>query len=792
MTGATKSPPDPGTTDSGIAHVYRMIFSSESLLVKIGVVILFFGISFLVKYAAERDLLPIELRLSAAALTGIALLIIGWRLRDRRAVYAQALQGGGIGILYVTTFASLRLYGLIPAAAAFPLLVAIATFSAILAVLQNSQSLALLGVSGGFLAPLLASTGSGSHIVLFGYYSLLNLSIAGVAWFRSWRTLNLVGFFFTFVIGLLWGLRFYRPEHFSSTEPFLILFFLLYTAVAVLFALRQEPNLRGLVDGTLVFATPIISFSLQAALVKPYAYGLAWSALALGTFYLALAWFLFRKQPRFMGMLTEAFLALGVVFTTLAIPLALENRWTSAAWALEGTALIWIGLRQNRFLSRWAGLLLHVGAGLYFLSPGDQATSTLPILNGHFLGIILLAMGSALAAYLYDLFRKVIPVWEHVVGTLLLAGGLLWWLFGGIGETIDFIPETYRMAGILTFLGVTALTCAMLRKRLPWNALFWPAAALLPALYLCAFVLFVESGHPGSQGCLFLWPLVLGSYYTILYWSEPDYPALLPSLHGATLWLATGLASYELAWRVDRFINGSSVWPIAASALIPALVLLVMATCSKRIHWPLAVHQTTYRTLGAGPIILFLVAWIWAANGISSGNPAPLPYLPLINPLDLMVLFSILTLGMTVRDLVVLYPNLRSDTSYSKPLAALASFTLFLWLNGILIRTVHHWGKIPFAVIPLFNSVLLQTTLSLFWSILALCAMIFATRNSQRPVWLGGAALLALVVGKLFLVDLSGTGTVARIISFVGVGILLLVIGYITPAPPKDSTEKRQ
>jgi uncharacterized membrane protein len=48
-----------------------------------------------------------------------------------------------------------------------------------------------------------------------------------------------------------------------------------------------------------------------------------------------------------------------------------------------------------------------------------------------------------------------------------------------------------------------------------------------------------------------------------------------------------------------------------------------------------------------------------------------------------------------------------------------------------------------------------------------------------------GAALLAAVVLKLLLVDLSGTGTLTRIVSFIGVGVLMLVIGYVAPLPAK-------
>jgi uncharacterized membrane protein len=113
-------------------------------------------------------------------------------------------------------------------------------------------------------------------------------------------------------------------------------------------------------------------------------------------------------------------------------------------------------------------------------------------------------------------------------------------------------------------------------------------------------------------------------------------------------------------------------------------------------------------------------------------------------------------------------------------LAALA----FVWLNAVLLRTLHQWFAIPFGIGPLMESTLVQSSLSIFWAILALAAMLVATRKRYRLPWLVGAALMAVVIAKLFLVDLSRTGSVDRIVSFVGVGLLMLVVGYFSPLPP--------
>ena len=85
-----------------------------------------------------------------------------------------------------------------------------------------------------------------------------------VALYLGLHRASLVGFVFTFLISCFWGYRYYRPELFATTEPFLVLYFLFYQAIAILYASRQATDLKGLVDGTLVFGVPVVVFAMQA------------------------------------------------------------------------------------------------------------------------------------------------------------------------------------------------------------------------------------------------------------------------------------------------------------------------------------------------------------------------------------------------------------------------------------------------------------------------------------------------------------------------------------------------
>ncbi len=322
---------------------------------------------------------------------------------------------------------------------------------------QDARALAFFGSAGGFLAPVLTSTGAGSHVQLFSYYLLLNAGILAIAWFRSWRELNLLGFAFTFVIGSLWGWQYYRPDHFATTEPFLIAFFLFYLAIPIMFALRQPPYLKGIVDGTLVFGVPLVAFALQSAMVEDMPFGAAWSAVGCAVVYLVLASSLWRFGFPTTRLLTEAFLALGVLFTSLSVPLALDGNWTAAVWSLEGAALIWVAIRQQRLYMRAFGLLLQIGAALAFILRAAEAPAEIPVLNSACIGSLLISFGGFGVGWLYHRYRDQVSRYEAPLPRVMMIWGLFWWLAAGVNEIDRFVPYNHEVSVFLLFITLTSV-----------------------------------------------------------------------------------------------------------------------------------------------------------------------------------------------------------------------------------------------------------------------------------------------------------------------------------------------
>ncbi len=784
------APSSPDMFESAL-RVVREYFTGGNTLVRAGVIVLFFGVAFLLRYLAEHTRVPIEFRLCGVAVGGIVLLMLGWRLRRQRPAYALALQGGAVGILYLTVFAGLRLYSLLPPGVAFALLAAVAIFSAALAVLQNSQAFAVLAVTGGFLAPILASTGHGSHVVLFSYFAVLNAGILLIAWFKAWRPLNLAGFVFTFLIGTAWGVLRYRPELLATSEPFLVLFFLLYLAIAILFTSRQAPELRGYVDGTLVFGTPIAAFGLQSAMLHDSRFLLAYSALAVSVLYLGLASLLHRRRRDSQRWLIEAFTALGVLFLTLAVPLALDGRWSAATWSFEGAALVWIGCRQDRRLPRAFGTFLQIAGGLIFRSDINAPHGAVPIINSVYLGGAMVTIASVFSAATLQKARERLEQYESPIAPVLFFWGLLWWLFSGLTEIQRVVPDEFDASAGLAFVAVTALVSSELSRRTRLRLARLPALWLLPGMTLYAAVAVVEVSHPLADGGWVAWPFAVAAFYFLCRRHEgPADQGLARILHVGAAWLLVALLSWEFAWAIGKAVKGGGSWPAIAWALLPASALVALVRVAKRIGgradrrgWPLEVHCETYVAVAGAGFAAYLALWSLVSNLSLSGDPFPLPFVPLLNPLDLAQLFVLLVLLRFWWHLQAARYPVYQELQGAAVVASLAALA-FIWLNAALLRTLHYWAGIPLQIEPMLRSTLVQTSLSIFWAVLALATMLAATREGSRIVWLTGAGLLTIVIGKLFIVDLSRVGTVERIVSFVVVGVLMLVVGYFSPLPP--------
>jgi uncharacterized membrane protein len=785
-------------------------------VVRLGVVVLFVGLAFLAKYAIDNSLLPPEVRLAGIAAAGIALFVTGFRLRKRQGVhhgYALTLQGAGVAVLYLTVFAAFRLYGFLPAGAAFAALALVCAFSAVIAVAQDAIALAFIGFAGGFAAPLLVSTGEGSHVALFSYYLLLGVAIAALSWVKAWRPLNLLGFIATFAIATAWGVLKYEPGQLARTEPFLVAFFAVYLVAALAYSLRHPVGGARAVDATLVFGVPLIGFGLQYALVRDIEYAAAFSSLALGALYLVLAAWLVRRRrgdALVQRWLAECFLALGLGFVTLAVPLALDAQWTSAVWAIEGAAVFWMGRRQGRWLARAVGLGLQVfAAAMYVQGESWHAAAPWPLAHPAFLGATLLA----LAAFSIAWTSRAVPARERTGADAALArieselspvffwAGFLWWMLALQSEFVRQFPDgsgavvraySATLGAHLLVAGWVASAfalhwLALPRRRSPWPIAATPAWTVLPVLAGYALTLVANTDRVFADFGWAFWPIVLVLHFVMLRHLDDGRPqGWWHWVHAGGVWLVVLLAGDVLVEAVGRAHLWHTAWASVILLVAGTMVLLVL--CLRRWwsagrRWPLDRFARDYLWRAAAPLAVFVALGCLAVAVHSDGNARPLPYVPLLNPTDLAVALGLAACALwlsRLRASTLEVPAAARGRTMLAPLAGIA----FIAANTVWLRTVHHFAGVPWDAHALFASFLVQAGYSILWTAIAVVLMVAAHRRAQRTLWTVGAGLVGLTVAKLFLIDLSNRGGSERIVAFIAVGILLLVVGYFAPIPP--------
>jgi uncharacterized membrane protein len=814
-------------------------FLGGNTIVRVGLVILFIGLSFLARYAASAGLFPVELRLAAIGAAAIALLAVGFRKRHDKPGFALALQGAGVAVMYLTVFAAFRLYGLLPPLLAFGLMIVVCGLSCVLALLQNSRALAVAAFAGGFAVPLLLSTGQGSHVGLFSYYTVLNLAILFIAWKRSWRILNVVGFVATFGVATAWGLLKYAPENYASAQAFLIAFVLIYLFTAILYARNTPTRLGNAVDTMLVFGTPLAGFGLQAGLVRGMELGTAFSALGFAALYLLTAMVLVRRALSSYRLLIECFIAVGVGFATLAVPLALDAKWTSAVWALEGAGAFWVGMRQARWMPRAFGLLLQGVAAMAFLGGQEGAgglghhVSAIPFGNPAFIGAMLVALPALQLAWWLRLplphsessWAKAYAGVEAQLSTPVYLYGFFFWCLAWLLEIARRVPAleadampqhvfAERSAGLLMMLAVVASAALsmLLGLKKQWAVASWPARITVAALALGYLAQAGEGYRVLATPAWAVWPVVLVLHYWML--RQTDRQALAQAaavgtpqspygfLHAASAWLVTvlladclwsGIAKAEL-WRTS--------WAGVVLLVSAIAVLMLLALWAGRANhlaaressgWPLHPHAQAYYWYAALPLAVLVFWGALAGAVLSSGRTAPLPYIPLLNPTDLTLALALGALVFWRRVLVTAAPA-PGNAGWVTGRNALVALALlvFVAVNTVWLRIAHHFFGVRWDAGALFESFVVQTGYAILWTLLALTLMVLAHRRVQRPLWLVGAGLLGLVVVKLLLVDLSNAGGAERIIAFIVVGVLMLVVGYFAPLPPKAANDLKE
>jgi uncharacterized membrane protein len=400
------------------------------------------------------------------------------------------------------------------------------------------------------------------------------------------------------------------------------------------------------------------------------------------------------------------------------------------------------------------------------------------------LGCIAIAVGGIISARQYDKARDVRKQWEAPFEWVLLAWGLLWWS-GAVEREIErFVAPHFYIAAIVISVAMTSSVMASLARRWNWPALMHatvPTLPLLGLMALAAYSTYYEMGPLPNLGWL-AWPAALTASYVLLWRFELIWPTPLGrTWHAGTAWLLVFLLTWTCASTAYLLLPDSAVWGGSMWAIVPSIAVLALGRYGRLVSWPVERFERLYATVVPLAPVVFIALWtVWACS--QSGDAAPLPYVPVVNPLEIAQALGLITI-------YVWWTRVPDVEAFGAPMApvvrpAVALMT-FLALNALVGRVVHFYLDVPYDLDALPESAAFQAGLSVLWALTALSVMTLARRSAERNVWFVGAGLLGLLTLKLFLIDLGNIGGVARIVSFLVTGVLILVIGYFSPVPPK-------
>ena len=860
-------------------------FFGENLVVRVGALVLLVGVVLLLKLASQYIEVSMPVRMALVALGGLVITVVGYRTTAKKRSYGLTLQGVGFAVIYLTVFASFKLYGLLPSTLTFAVLALLAGLTVMFSVWQNALPLAVLAFGGAFFAPILVSRPDGSVVMLFSYYLLLNIAVAVIAHYRTWKLLNALSLAVTFGLAYVWGFR-----AFSGTSAgagwlslrwqllgLLVGHMALYLFIAVRYSQQVVSYNQTLlqmntgvarrpiisIDSGLLFGTALLGFGLMASLLNDLPYHLAFASSALSAIYLSLGLWLLKHHRRSIAgdpqannqfdnsfeLLIEASLALGCGFLALVIPLALSAKWISIGWAVQGAALVWLGARTQRRWTVYFGLALQ-GFSILLLVGFDTlmrhwyglldqlsiphqtsivaASSTLPLtvltacvllsafILRHRRVNIAAATPQAKAQpqtqpapvkTTHKRAQKIADNASHsFVATALVVVGFVLYL-SAILSAAPFWNNGGKTTSIklAVAMAVFLIVGQLMHQRFVWRSMRKVSRLILPFammswVLVCLTHVKVETVVDLNDyhikafsglgryllamlGCLAIAKL-LGAWL-LSRWHRDRLDTSIDAL----VWFLTLIAM--LTWMLQQvpFNYWQHAQELRAIITILPTVLAVLGLMSLLLLPKLQAIGGRFlgwlevdTLLKHSAYILVPITFIWSLSANFSLDGQLLGvYLPLLNPLDL-TLISIL--------LYQSYVALKVDSNYRTIVLVACGLGAFVTVSSILVRGFASvWGT-PTWEQGAWSVSMIQTGLTILWTVIAMVLMFLANKKVIRLVWFAGIALLTIVVAKLVLIDMSNTSAVLRVVSFIGAGLLMLVIGYLAPLPPKVAKPK--
>jgi len=437
----------------------------------IGATALAVGAAFFLRLAFENNWIGETGRVVLGLAGGFILLAAGEYTARRIPHWSQPITGGGISILYLSIYAACGFYSLISPIAALAFLLLVVAIAGLLAIRYESTIIALMGIGGAFLTPLLLGRDmEDQRFVLLGYLLVVDLGVLGVSTFRNWRWFTLLGMLGTYILLALW-IDIIPRDELLIAQAGISTAFLIFVGATTLFHVvwRRPPQLFDMALMT-----------LNAVAYYGSTFGLLWAeydvwfgliSLLLAVFYGGVGYASIKRSgaPPEVALYS---LATALLFLTIAAPLQLTGAWITVAWAAEGAILVWIGFTvvSNRVRIFALGVFaIAVFRLLAFDTFWLNAREFELFVNDRFPTFVVSIAALYVAAFLYRSRRASSSEWERDVESVLIVGANLltvWVLTAEVfsyfeRRALEALASEYRDDARNAQISAITVTCAL-------------------------------------------------------------------------------------------------------------------------------------------------------------------------------------------------------------------------------------------------------------------------------------------------------------------------------------------
>lgn len=568
----------------------------------VGVITVIVGVGFFLKHIYETMTFGPVARVSMVAVGGLIALVIGEILRRKDfEIVAKGIAALGFALLYAAVFSGSRVYSLFSTEWAFGLSIGITAVAMTYAVILNEILIAFLALLGGYLSPVIISTGQNLPVPLFSYVFVLSSGAIGCAIFRRWRAVNWIAMVGTYLLYTGWFEKFYTPDQVQMGLFWISIFGGMYLLLPILNGLMKKMVARSEDVSLVVVNSVAVYYYLWRMLYDGSRQNLAIASAILGVAHIAMV-FIVLWRCRDDKKLQAAMGVLGSAFITAAIPMyfnALQP--TLVGWSIEAVVLTFIGTRYKSLWTKAMATLVSAiaVAGLFYHLPLHTSEEFKLLFNSPFGTWVWVSFAILICHGLWRFVKEsdeeslLMSQVYYVTGLLILAAGCALEWHDWCGWHIEYLKQdqAWFLMGVM-IIAAGLIVSLLTRPFCPYGD-FVRLVGVIVAVAGSAFTALA----------------MMGVYYD-------QFKLLLNVPFGIAALLVASV--FYGAWRIKKTVTqNTSMYQLPGAVTAMGLVL-TLVLLSEQVYMYWYCRNQYGQTISNWESIAFLYMFIlWAGSGIA-------------------------------------------------------------------------------------------------------------------------------------------------------------------------------